>query len=86
MSGTRALICAVLVGLGLSFAVSAIAVVGDAPVYYRSDDGLACAGCHGNAGEGGGEGGAATICVLTAIGSSAVLAAIFDAGASSSSP
>lgn len=57
MSGTRALICAVLVGLGLSFAVSAIAVVGDAPVYYLSDDGLACAGCHGNAGEGGGEGG-----------------------------
>jgi hypothetical protein len=55
--GARALVCAVLVGLGLSFAVAAVAVVGDVPLYYRFDDGLACAGCHGNAGEGGGEGG-----------------------------
>jgi hypothetical protein len=43
--------------MGLSFAVAALPIAGDASLYYRADDGLACAGCHGIAGEGGGEGG-----------------------------
>jgi hypothetical protein len=57
VKGVCALISIVLVALGFGFAVAAVPVAGDAPLYYTSDDGLACAGCHGIAGEGGGEGG-----------------------------
>jgi hypothetical protein len=57
VKGGYALISLVLAALGLGLAVAAVPVTGDAPLYYASDNGLACAGCHGIAGEGGGEGG-----------------------------
>jgi hypothetical protein len=57
VKGGYALISLVLAVLGFGLAVAAVPVTGDAPFYYTSDNGLACAGCHGIAGEGGGEGG-----------------------------
>jgi hypothetical protein len=53
----HALVGAILTGLGLTFAVAAIPSKDDASFYYTADNGLACVGCHGIAGEGGGEGG-----------------------------
>lgn len=59
MNGWRALLGAIFVGVGLSIAAAAVPVADDSLLYYKTKDGLACAGCHGIAGEGGGEGGIA---------------------------
>jgi hypothetical protein len=57
VSGWQALICSILLGFGLTLAVAATPAGDNSQIYYVANDGLACSGCHGIAGEGGGEGG-----------------------------
>lgn len=59
MSSRWGLIGVIWAVIGLSLVTAATPVPGDTSIYYGADDGLACAGCHGIAGEGGGEGGIA---------------------------
>lgn len=57
MTGWHGLIGAVILATGISVAAVPPAKPGGVGLYFSERDGLACAGCHGLAGEGGGEGG-----------------------------